>query len=164
MRKLNFKIFLVLFVVIIAASFSACSSPVLSRPLPSPGVTTIKINGSCDISINNNVVTVSGQTDIMDGAILQIAVLGQNGMTLDSVIITKSGDQISHDFTITDKYKGVTAVTGFITCMPKLYGNQPDAVYKAYGNKFENVDAAQWNAEGNIIIFQSKTIDLPKAS
>jgi len=166
MRKISLKILMAMMVIGLAASAAGCGAPVLVRPSRSPDAQTVKITGSCEISVLNNTVTVSGENNIMNGALIQIAVVGQDGLTLDSAIIKKSSDQISHSFGITDKYNGVKSIIGFITCAPSHYGTQPDEVYKSYGHKFENIDAAEenyiWDGAGNIIIFRSKeTVDLP---
>jgi hypothetical protein len=91
----------------------------------------------------------------------------QNGLTLDSVKVVKTGDKISQSFTMeADKYdESVVALTGHITCAPKLYGTQTENVYVAYGNKFENIvseGSLIWNASGNIVVFASEPVELKK--
>jgi hypothetical protein len=161
MHKKSFIIFVAVCTAILSLLLSGCGAAAIARPTPDPGAQLVKITGSCDITVNGNVITVSGTTNIMDGAMIYISVLGQNGMTLDKATIKKSGDQISQNFTMDDKYEKINAITGFITCAPRLYGTQDD-LYKTYGNKFENIDAPndnyQWDNEGKVIIFQSKQL------
>ncbi len=156
-------LFTALAVVLTAAG---CGSVDLSKPKSSTEGAAVSVTGSCDIAVNGDKITVSGTTDILDGAILYISVLSQDGKTRDSVKITKAGGEISQEFAITaEKYDdSVKSVTGYITCAPSLYGNQPDNVYTAYGRKFENVTAPEgdlvWNKDGVIIVFGSKSVDL----
>lgn len=165
MRKTGLKVILILVCICLAAALAGCGAVVLTRPAKSDGAASVAITGSCNMSLENGVITITGQTNIMDGALLQIAVVGQDGLTVDSKVITKSGDQISQSFNISEKYKDIKTVFGFITCAPSQYGAQPDGVYNSYGRKFENItadnDNYQWDGGGNIIIFQSaETIDL----
>jgi hypothetical protein len=134
----------------------------------SEDATQVSVDGSCEIAVNGDKITVSGETNVMDGAMLHISVVSQDGMIVDYVKMTKSGDQISQDFMITsEKYDDtVKAVTGYITCAPTLYGQQPQAIYDAYGKKFENLDAPEgemvWNGDGVVVVFGSESVDLAK--
>ena len=166
MRK-NVKIVvLVLCLVTIGALFGGCGGASLPKPTPLPDVPTYAVTGRCEIALNGNVITVSGETDLMDGVFLNISLIAQNGMVVDSVTIIKSGDQVSEDFQISDKYDDVISVVGYITCAPTLYGNQPENVDAVYGDKFEYIEAtkdnAVWNGDGVIVLFASDMINLPK--
>jgi hypothetical protein len=169
MRKISFKIVaLMLCLAATVAVFSGCGAVTLAKPTPLPGVPTYKVTGSCDIAINGDIVTVSGKTDLDPGVLINISVVGQNGMTIDSVTITqsKANDTISADFNIAGKTNGVEKIVGYITCAPTLYGNQPEGVHQKYGKKFEYVEADNnnliWGNDGNVVAFASDMIDLPK--
>lgn len=172
MRNTGFKIIMVcLFILTAAFAFAGCTAPQLAKPTPLTGVPTYKVTGECNISINGNIITVSGKTDLDPGVFLNISVVGQNGMTIDSVTVTQknANEQISHDFTIDGKYEGVNKVVGYITCAPTLYGKQPperDGIYQKYGNKFEYIDVDTknyiWGNDGVIILFASDMADLPR--
>jgi hypothetical protein len=167
MRKFSFKIMvLVLTLAAAAAVFSGCGTVQLEKPKALEGVPTFPVTGSCEIAIKGNVINVSGETDLMDGTFINISVVAQNGMTLDSATIVKSGNSISSDFALTDKYEGVKKIKGYITCAPTLYGKQPDNVYKNYGNTFEYIETDKenyiWEKDGIIILFGSDMVDLLK--
>ncbi len=165
MQKVSFKIIvLVLAIAAAAAVFSGCGTVQLEKPKALEGVTTFPVTGSCEIEVKGSVVTVSGETDIMDGAFINISVIAQNGMTIDSVTIVKSGNRITQDFALSDKYEGASKVKGYITCAPALYGRQPDNVYKNYGDTFEYIEADEenyiWGKEGIIVLFGSDMAEL----
>ncbi len=140
----------------------------LKKPEMKEGAVAVEVTGSCDIKMENGVITVSGETNVLNGSILYISVEAQNGMTLDSVKITKQNDDpISHDFAISDdKYSdSVKTITGHITFAPRLYGTHADIVYETYGTKFENITSGDnliWDTSGNIVVFASETIDFEK--
>lgn len=167
MQKKRFKIAAAaILVVLLAAMMAGCGSVTIAKPQMSENATQVSVDGSCDISLNGDTFTVSGETNILDGALLHVSVVSQDGMIVDYVTMTKNGDQISHDFKITsEKYDDtVKIVTGFITCAPTLYGQQPDAIYAAYGKKFENLDGPEgdiiWNGDGVVALFGSESIKL----
>lgn len=169
MQKKRFKIAAAaILVVLLAAMMAGCGSVTIAKPQMSENATQVSVDGSCEIALNGDTLTVSGQTSIMDGALLHVSVVSQDGMIVDYVTITKNGDQLSHDFKITsEKYdETVKTVTGFITCAPTLYGQQPEAIYAAYGKKFENLQASEgdivWNGDGVVAVFSSESVDLAK--
>ncbi len=169
MQRKRFKIVAAaILVVLLAAMMAGCGSVTIAKPQMSEDATAVMVDGSCDIALNGDTLTVSGETSIMDGALLDISVVAQDGMIVDHVKMTKNGDQVSHDFKITsEKYdETVKAVTGFITCAPTLYGQQPEAIYAAYGKKFENLQAPEgdivWNGDGVVAVFSSESVDLAK--
>lgn len=169
MRKKSFKIIsLSLFLMIAAFILSGCSVPQLARPIPATGAPSYDITGECSISVSGNTITVSGRTNFDPSVLLNISVIGQNGMTIDSANITlkEAGEQISHDFTINEKYEGVNKVVGYIACAPTQYGNQPEGIYQKYGKKFECIKTDNknyiWNNNGVVVLFASDMVVLPK--
>ena len=171
MRNKSLKITAVaLIVAILAMMMAGCGAPTISKPQMSEGAQSVKVEGSCDIAINGDVITVSGETNLMDGVVLDISIVSQDGMTVDNVRVTKNGDQVSQDFAITsEKFdETVKSVTGFIACAPSQYGQHAnqDTVFDKYGKKFENIEADKenlvWNAGGNVVLFASQSIDIPQ--
>jgi uncharacterized protein YuzE len=106
--------------------------------------------------------------DVDPGAIINIAVVGQNGITIDSVNITQksANEQVSADFNIAGKVSGVEKVVGYITCAPSLYGKQTEAIYQKYGKKFEYMTADDsnyiWGNDSIVVLFASDMVELPK--
>ena len=139
----------------------------LKAPAMKEGATEVTVTGSCDLTVDGDTITVSGETNLMAGAIVCVSVESQSGMTLDSVKLPIGEDgKISQEFTKTaDKYdEAVTSITGHIACVPRLYGTQPTAVYEKYGSKFENIaldgQNILWNSNGKMVVFASETVDL----
>jgi len=169
MQKKCFKITVAVVMALMTVLLAGCSGAVsIPKPTMSENATSVAVDGSCEISVSGDKITVSGETSIMDGALLHVSVVSQDGMIVDFVKITKNGDAVSHDFTVTsEKYDDtVKAVTGYISCAPTIYGQQPQAVYDAYGKKFENIEAPDgsivWNGDGVVVVFGSKSVDLAK--
>lgn len=169
MQMKRFKIIAaVVMVLALTAMAAGCGASAVTKPQPSGGVMAAKVSGSCTIEVSGDTVTVTGETDIMDGAIIHVSIVSQDGMIVDSVAGPKQGDTVTREFKITgDKFDdSVKSVTGYIACAPTLYGTQPDAVYSAYGKKFENVEAPEgdlvWNSSGVIIVFGSESAELGK--
>lgn len=117
------------------------------------------------MEVMEDVITVSGQTDLIDGVILHISVHDQAGNELDSVNIIKNGDKISQDFQITNNFydDSVKYILGYITCAPNLYGDQSDSVIKNYGEEFEYIDTKDgdsiWNNDGIMVLFGSEMVE-----
>lgn len=155
-------------VVLLAVFMAGCGSVSTPKPTMSENATPVSVDGSCEIALNGDTLTVSGETNVMDGALLHLSVVSQDGMIVDYVTMTKNGDQMSHDFKVSsEKYdETVKAVTGFITCAPTLYGQQPEAVYASYGKKFENLQGPEgnivWNGDGVVVLFASQSVDIAK--
>ncbi len=169
MQKKRFKIIIaVMMVLVFVGAAAGCAAPVVTKPQMTANATPVKVDGSCQIELNGDTLTVKGETNILDGAMLHISVVSQDGMIVDFVKMTKQGDSISQDFKITsEKYDDtVKSVTGYISCAPTLYGTQPDAIYSAYGQKFENVEAPEgdivWNSNGVVIVFGSDSVEINK--
>ncbi len=158
----------VMAVIIISALLAGCGSADLSKPKMKEGAVTVPVKGSCDISVENGKITVSGETDLLPGSILYVSVEAQNGMTLSYVKMTKGdANTVSHEFTINEKYDdSVKTVTGHISCAPTLYGKHAEIVYETYGDKFENIvtedDSLVWNSNGVIVVFASDAVALTK--
>ncbi len=169
MRKISFKIVaLILCLAAAVTVFSGCGAVTLAKPTPLAGVPTYKITGSCEIAINGDVVTVSGKTDVDPETLINISVVGQNGMTIDSVTIAqnKANDTVSADFNIAGKTNDVEKIVGYITCASTLYGKQTEPIYQKYGKKFEYLEADNsnliWGNDGTVVTFASDMIDLAK--
>ena len=169
MLKKYSRIFLVVTVILITTVLLAgCGGGGTLKKAEMKEGAAAEVTGSCDIKLENGVITVSGETNLLNGSILYISVEAQNGMTLDSVKITKlNDDPISHDFVISeDKYNdSVKTITGHITFAPRLYGTHADIVYETYGTKFENITAGEnlvWDTSGNIVVLASETIEFKK--
>lgn len=160
---------MVVAVLLLITMLGGCSGGgTLNKTEMKEGAVAVTVTGSCNIKVENGVITVSGETNLLSGSILYISVEAQNGITLDSVKITKGdSDQISQDFSITDdKYTdSVVSVIGHITCAPRLYGTQPANIYETYGDKFENIVSDGnliWNSSGVSVVFGSEAVDLNK--
>lgn len=147
---------------------AGCGAVSVEKPLIVAGAQMIEITGSCDIAISGNTITVSGETNIMDGALIDISVVGQDGIVRQHETVTKSGDAFSVDFPMTDDIydDSVQSVVGYVTFAPKFYGNQPDTVYGKYGEEFGLIDAGEgnytWDSNGIIVMFASEMVTLEK--
>lgn len=163
MKKFRFKTIVVLCFVLITVVLSGCGGAPLEKPERLADVPTYDVTGTCELSLASNVITVSGETDLMDGVIIHVSVHDQAGNELDSVNIVKNGDKISQDFQIVgSKYnESVKYIAGFITCVPKLYGKQSDSVFKNYGEEFEyvNTENELYNNEGILVVFGSEMVE-----
>ena len=151
--------------VLTVVLLAGCGSPTINRPQKTPGAVGVNVTGSCDIELGGGVITVSGQTDIMNGSLIHVSVVSQDGMIVDAVTFAKTEDAVKYEFAVTsEKYDdSVKKVTGFITCAPSLYGAQPEAVYAVYGKNFENIEGDNiWNNDGIIVLFASETVDFTR--
>ncbi len=172
MLKKYSKIFVVmaavLMTMVLMAGCMGGGGGTLKKPVMSDDAVAVEVTGSCDMKMENGIITVSGESDILDGSILYISIEAQNGMTLDAVKVTKlPNEPISHDFVISDdKYDdSVKTITGHISIAPRLYGTHADIVYETYGNKFENIVSEGnlvWDTGGSVVVFASETIDFRK--
>lgn len=157
-KKMLAVLFTAVFVITALAGCGGVSS--LARPTPDPSASLLPVTGSCAISKNGDVFTVSGTTDIMNGALIHISVVAQDGTAIHQTTITKVQNEISEQFTITaEQLKDVVDLKGYISCAPSYYGKQPNEVYDAYGKQFQNIindtDTAVWTTEGVLIMFAS---------
>jgi hypothetical protein len=158
---------IVMVAVMITMLIAGCGNADLSKPKMKEGAVEVPVKGSCDMVVEDGVITVSGETDLLAGSILYISVEAQNGMTLDYVKMTKGdANAVSHKFNMNEKYDdSVKTITGHISCAPTLYGKHADIVYETYGDKFENIvseDNLVWNSNGVIMVFASDTVELKK--
>ncbi|MGI5918198.1 MAG: hypothetical protein ACOX8N_00860 [Christensenellales bacterium] len=166
MLKKCFKITAVVAALILVVALAGCGGGTLKPPAMQEGATPVTVTGSCEMTIDGDTITVSGEIDVLPGSLVCVSVESQSGITLDSAVVTVEGKKISQQFKITeDKYdEGVVSVTGHITFSPRQYGTQPEEVYKKYGTRFENIKPdgknVLWNSNGNIVVFASEMIDL----
>ncbi len=166
MKKFHLKtIIIVLCLVMVTAVLSGCGGAPLEKPERLADVPTYDITGNCELELNEDVITVSGETDFMDGALLHISVHDQAGNELDSVNIIKNGDKVSQKFQVTqNKYDdSILYVIGYITCAPTYYGDQTESVFANYGEEFEYVNAPEgnliWSNDGNMVLFNSDMVE-----
>ena len=151
----------VLGVALCVLALAGCGqAAALERPEPSEGVQKVTITGTCAISQNGDVFTVTGSIDVMNGAWIDVSVVAQDGTILANNTFQKSDEPISESFTLTEEQlTGVVDVQGYICCAPSYYHKQTDEVYAAYGKKFENIanegETAIFNNEGVILTFAS---------
>ena len=163
MKKVKI-IAVVLSVIILTGVLAACGSAAIPKPTVSGEVTTVEITGSCDMKVEGNKITVSGETSFMTGTIIYISVVAQSGMELSSAKVAQPQDgKVEAVFEMTDKVynENVKSITGFITVAPTKYGKQNENVYTEYGKKFELIsNDTVWNKDGNIVTFSSDPYEL----
>ena len=154
------KLVLLLVIIITAVTiFAGCGgAQEIKRPKPEEGKITVEVTGSCEAVLNGDTLTVSGQTNLMDGTNGIISVLNANGITLEQQKITKNGDNLTWDFKVTEEWPEV--VYGFITFDTQKSDGQPSEVKEAYGSKFQNLTGKDtiWDQKGVIVIFKSDEI------
>lgn len=134
----------------------------IAKPEPEEGATLFSVEGECTASINGDVLTVSGATNLMDGTNGVISVLNSDGTSASREKFTKDSDQISHDFKIEDDWTDI--VYGFISFDTTQADKQSTEVKEAYGKKFENLEGDEeniiWDTKGVIAIFQSEAVEI----
>ncbi len=86
--KILTAVVLELLLALLAAGCGAASIP---KPQPTQGAKTVTVTGNCDLEIEDTTIIVSGETDLIDGALLHVSVVSQDGMIVDSVKLTKAG-------------------------------------------------------------------------
>jgi len=166
MLKKCFKITAVAAALILVVALAGCGNRTLMPPAMKEGATPVTVTGSCELTIDGDTITVSGETDLPSQSRVCVSVESQSGITLDSAVVIVEGKKISQQFKITeDKYdESVVSVTGHITFSPRLYGTQPEEVYEKYGTRFENIKPdgknVLWDSNGNIVVFASETVKL----
>ncbi len=166
MRKIRLKWLAgLLSILLIISALAGCGSITsLAKPMPTANAVTYPVTGSCTISKNGNVITVSGTTDIMNGTWIDISVVAQDGTVIDHIGFAKTQDEISQQFTLTaEQLSGVVDMKGYICVAPSFYGKQPKEVFEKYGKKFENITAAAedmvWSGEGIMLTFASEWLN-----
>jgi hypothetical protein len=132
----------------------------LDRPSMSEGATSYEITGSCNAVLNGDILTVSGECDIVDGTYGTISVYSVDGDELANEVVIKTGDNLTYDFTVDEDWSD--DVYGFITFDTVQAGTQPDAVLAMYGKSFENitgdVNNIVWDSHGIAVVFQSEMV------
>ena len=156
-KRLTALIAMALCVVALVGCGQAAS---LQRPTPTAGAVTVPVSGTCTISEDNGVITVTGTLDVMNGAWIDVSIVAQNSAILSHSTFQKTDEPISLQFTLTEEQmEGVVDIQGFICCAPSYYHKQSDEVYAAYGKKFENITALDenvvWTNEGVILVVAS---------
>ena len=159
MRKIK-VISVLLSTILVLGILAGCGASVIEKPVAGENVTMVQITGFCEIEVEGSTITVKGETSFITGTLIHISIVAQNGMEIDSVIITKAKDAIEQTFQITENKYGndVTSFTAFISVAPTLYGKQnPESVLIEYGEKFELISGDHiWNKDGIIVMFASK--------
>lgn len=152
---------IVLLMAMIVTLLAGCgASAPLNRPSMKEGAVAFDVTGSCEAVLSGNVLTVSGESNIADGTLGTISVYNSDGNMVESVNVTKQGDNLSHEFAVTDKWP--SQVYGFITFDTKQSGTQSPGIQALYGSKFENIQGTNtlWNSYGVAVVFQSELIKI----
>ena len=157
-RKILAIVLLTAMVVIVLAGCGG-SAPV-NRPSMKEGAVAFDVTGSCEAKLNGKVLTVSGESNLADGTLGTISVYNSNGIAVESVNVTKQGDNLSHEFAVAENWP--SQVYGFITFDTKQSGTQSQQIQSLYGSKFENLQGPNtvWNSSGVAVVFQSELIKI----
>ncbi len=160
MKRKTIAVAIIMAMIIITLTGCFGGGAELKRPEMSEGATSYEITGSCQAALSGDILTVSGECDIADGTYGTISVYSINGEELDSVVIVKTGDNLTHDFTVQDEWSD--QVYGFITFDTVQAGTQPDAILAMYGKEFENITGENvvWDSHGIAVVFQSELVDV----
>lgn len=140
---------------------AGCGSSQITRPSMKAGAAAFAVTGSCQADLNGNVLTVSGSSNLSDGILATISVYGGNGKMVEIVNVAKSGDNLSHEFTVSDSWPD--EVYGFITFDTYQAGAQPQPIQDLYGSKFENLQGKNvvWdNMHGCAAVFGSELVQV----
>lgn len=139
---------------------AGCGAGPINRPTMKPGAVAFEVTGNCKAELNGNTLTVSGTSNLADGTLATISVYSVNGIQIELVPVTKSGDNLKHDFTVTDKWPD--EVYGFLTFDVYQAGTQPQGILQQYGNQFENLQGSKdnitWDTHGVAAVFQSDPV------
>lgn len=159
--KKAFKItFILTFVLILAVAFSACGSRTITRP----GMTgnAVEVTGTCAISKTAGGVTVSAETNLVDGTKGRVSVGTPEGKVLAKQAVEIKDGKASYEFAIGEDWG--TEVVGFFVASPSQDGEQTEAVYGVYGSKFENMQGEYviWDSSSVMMAINSAEIDLSK--
>ncbi len=156
------KLILLLVIVLVTVTvFAGCGGAVeIKRPEPDKDIPVFNVTGSCKAELNGNVLTVSGQTNLMDGTNGIIGVYSSDGTRVDQKKFTKQGDNLTAEFEV--KVDWPETVYGNIMFDTQKSDGQPDEVKKTYGKHFQNLDGEGiiWDKNGNIVIFQSEAVTI----
>jgi hypothetical protein len=152
---------IVLLTAVIVALLTGCtgSAPV-NRPAMKSGAAAVEVTGSCEAVLNGNVLSVKGESNIADGTLGTISVYDTQGREVETVKVTKQGDNLSYDFAVTEKWPD--EVFGFITFDTRQAGTQPQEIQALYGSKFENMQGPNtlWDTYGVAAVFQSEIVKI----
>lgn len=149
-------------IVILLVVLAGCGSSAIPKPTPQAeeGIQAVEVTGYCEITVEDSAIKVTGETNLKTGTLMEISIVAQNGMEIESTTITKAGDDAFEAvFQMSgDKYgENVKAITAFVTAGPKTPKKQSGEVLKVYGSKFEQItNTAIWNKDGNIVTFSSE--------
>ena len=132
----------------------------MNRTTPDETATVYTVTGSCELTQEGDSLVVNCKTDMMDGTLIKLSVDSYNGDVLASEVKTVENGAASAAFAVDSKWSGT--VYGNAVVLPSANGEQTKEFYEKYGKKMQNInsEALIWNVEGNIIIFQSKELDL----
>ncbi len=159
MRK-NKIIVTIVLIVVLASVLAGCGGNVtqIARPKVEEGAQMFEVTGSCKAVLNGSVLTVSGETNLMDGTNGVISVMGSGGALLDSVKLQKQGNNLTADFAVQADWP--ETVYGFLTFDTQKADTQLKEVREVYGNKFENLSGPNvvWNQKGCVATFQSEPV------
>ena len=150
-------------IVAICAVLCSCScggTATMNRTTPDETATVYTVTGSCELTQEGDSLVVNCKTDMMDGTLIKLSVDSYNGDVLASEVKTVENGAASAAFAVDQKWSGT--VYGNAVVLPSANGEQTKEFYEKYGKKMQNInsEALIWNVEGNIIIFQSKELDL----
>lgn len=157
MKKIGIVLSIIVLISVIFAGCSSASAEV-AKPQPSEGAETFAPEGSCDAALNGGVLTVTGESNLMDGTNGIVSVLGFDGITLEEQKFTQQGGSVSFDFEVADDWPDT--VYGYIAYSTQQGDKQPKEVTAVYGKKFENLDGPNviWDLKGVVAIFQSDAV------
>ena len=134
----------------------------MNRTTPDETATVYTVTGSCELTQEGDSLVVNCKTDMMDERVSQSScrLNSYNGDVLASEVKTVENGAASATFAVDSKWSGT--VYGNAVVLPSANGEQTKEFYEKYGKKMQNInsEALIWNVEGNIIIFQSKELDL----
>ena len=143
MRKFRFRTFgILLSLILIIGALAGCGGSAIAKPTPPSNIDPVSVDGTCSLTRSGNDLIVTGETNILEDALIYVSIHSQDGLELDSRKISNPADgKISETFTISGEFDdSVKIIYAFITCAPKKYGAQDDGVLHLYGDKFEYVD------------------------
>jgi len=151
---------IVLLCAILTLLLAGCGAGPVNKPAMKSGAAAFTVTGSCQAVLNGSTLTVSGTSNIEDGAMATISVYSASGSMVEIVNVAKSGDNLKHDFTVTSKWPD--AVYGFVTFDTYQAGTQPQKILDLYGSQFENLQGSStvWDTHGVAAVFQSELVKI----
>ncbi len=81
------KIVLVISLVLVIGMLASCGATVIEKQTIAAGVSTVDVTGSCDMKVADTKITVTGETSFITGTIIEVSVVAQSGMIIDSIDI-----------------------------------------------------------------------------